>query len=345
MPRRRNINRGLKERRERRYRLRSRTHRFIPPKDSDFAHMGRTFANHVARHAERLNVPANRVDELTSAVAAFRDALCRSMHRSTAGPKATSEKNDARKHAEKSIRAIARLLRGTAEEVLNGFDRMQLNMPERPKRNKPVKCPLVAPVLRFVGSVGQYGVIQNQAGGWRHVLEYSNDFDNFSSARPHGAARLELFVELVPIGQPIPAHPGERSGGKCWYLRSYTTSRFEVDYPVLDDGTPVRIVYWGRWADAKGGFGPFSETCVACVEGAAELLGMREAPMLGAKREQIRVTQVVGQIEGKVMFVGQRALPSVSAEASRLLPGAGARKVLESARPSEERLLPSMQGG
>lgn len=27
------------------------------------------------------------------------------------------------------------------------------------------------------------------------------------------------------------------------------------------------VVYWGRWADARGGFGPFSQTCVARVEG------------------------------------------------------------------------------
>lgn len=332
MPRRRNIDHSLKERRERKYRLRSRTHRFIPPKDSDFAHMGRTFANHIAAHAKRLGVPAGKVEELLRAVAAFRDALCRAMQRSTAGPKATSLKNDARKRAEKALRAMARLLRGTAEEALDGFDRMQLNMPERPKRSKPVECPLVAPVLRFVGSIGHYGIIHNQAGGLRHVLEYSNDFDYKSSARPHGAARLELFVELVPIGQPIPAHPGERSGGRHWYLRSYTTSRFEVDYPVMDDGTPVRVVYWGRWADAKGGFGPFSETCVACVEGAPGLLGIREAPLLGAKREQIRVTQVRDQIEAKIFMNApwqQHALPAAQhsfeprerAAEARLLPG------------------------
>jgi hypothetical protein len=330
MPRRRNINRGLDERRERKYRLRGRTHRFIPDKDSDFACMGRRFAIHVADHAERLGVPPGRVAELASAVAAFRDALCRSMQGDTAGPKATAVKNEARKHAEKTVRSAARFLRGTAEEKLNGFDRMELNMPERPKRVKRQKCPQVAPVLRFVGAVGPHGPV-HAGNSLRHILEYGNDFDNFSSARPHGAARLELFVELVPVGDPIPSHPGERSGGRLWYLRSFTTSRFEVAFPVMVDESagggvvPMQVCYWGRWADSSGGVGPFSGTCVARVEGCTP-----QYALPGAQHEQIRVTQVIGQLEGKVMFVGQQALPgdSMSMETLRQLPGAGAQRNL-----------------
>ena len=84
-----------------------------------------------------------------------------------------------------------------------------------------------------------------------------------------GRARLELFVDLVPLNEPIPAHPGERSGGRLWYLRSFTTSRFEVDFPRLvvgDRPVPMRVAYWGRWADSTGGVGPFSQTCVSPLE-------------------------------------------------------------------------------
>ena len=53
-------------------------------------------------------------------------------------------------------------------------------------------------------------------------------------------------------------HPSQMCGGLVWYLRSHSTSRFEVAYPMMPDGRAMLVVYWGRWADARGGVGPFS---------------------------------------------------------------------------------------
>jgi hypothetical protein len=33
---------------------------------------------------------------------------------------------------------------------------------------------------------------------------------------------------------------------------------------------PMRVVYWGRWADSSGEVGPISATCVAWVEGGTD---------------------------------------------------------------------------
>jgi len=322
MARRRRTDRDLRELRERKYRLRggkAKTKRFIPDADREFAQMARLFADHIEAHADRFGFSGEKVEELTDAVAAFRDALARTMQRDHAGPMATATKNDARKKAEKIVRAAARYLRGV-EEKLTSVDRMLLNIPERPKRVKRRVCPQVAPVLTFVGSTDPQG---KTVHGARHILEYGNDFDRASSARPHGANRLELFVELVPIGEPIPLHPGERSGGRLWYLRSYTTSRFEVAFPVMMDGhagghavgcgVPMLVCYWGRWADASGGVGPFSQTCVARVEGGAPGMTAHAQPGLpGAQREQVRVTQVVGQLESMVAVMPEYALPHLA---------------------------------
>jgi hypothetical protein len=79
------------------------------------------------------------------------------------------------------------------------------------------------------------------------------------------AVRLELFVDLVPPGEPIPTWPGERWGGRMWYLRSYTRSPIEVEYPRCDE--QMRVVYWARWAGANGATGPFSNTLATRVEG------------------------------------------------------------------------------
>lgn len=317
MARRRRTDRDLKELRERKYRLRggkAKTTRFIPDADSEFAHMARHFASHVERNADRFDVSQDKVEELMRTVAAFRDALSKTLQRRTAGPHATYVKNEARKDAEAIVRSVGRYLRGIADETLTNVDRLNLNLPKRSKRAKRLECPQVAPILKFIGSTDPHG---KAAQGGRHILEYRNDFDCASAAKPHGAARLELFVELVPVDEPIPTHPGQRSGGRLWYLRSFTTRRFEVDFPRLFDGdsggrpVPMRVVYWGRWADASGGFGPFSQTCVAPVEnGQYGLPGHVPSPQLsGAAEHEFRVTPMRGEIEAKPDVVERPALP------------------------------------
>lgn len=314
MARRRRVDRTLREQRERKYRLRggkARATRFIPDADGEFAFMARQFGNHIAANAERFGFSAEKVEELNSAVAAFREALCRTKVHTHAGPKATMAKNETRGRAETLVRNAAKFLRGTAEQVLTMSDRLLLNMPERPKRVKRLACPQIAPLLTFKGSTDPQG---NTLHGAQHILEYGSDFDRSSSAKPHGAARLELFVELVPMGEAIPAHPAERSGGRLWYLGSFTTKRFEVAFPVMADGTPMMVCYWGRWADASGGVGPFSRTCVTRVEGGPNLYGMKDYKLPGRQHDHIRVTQVVGQLEARMVMMSVDALPMLEGD-------------------------------
>lgn len=269
MARRRRVDRYMREQRERKYRLRSRSQdgRFPPDKDSDFALQTRNFAAYLADHAERMPLSAEQIAGVVKAVEEFRAALAKTLRPDSCGPRATRLKNQARADAEKIIRAAGRLLR--ADESLTPVDRFMLFLKERPKRLKRRECPQVAPVLRFIGSSDP---LRSAAAGSpvRHILEYGNDFDHSSNAKPHGAVRLELFVGLVPpqlaAEGKVPAHPRQLSCGP-WYLRSFSSSRFEIEFPVLSDGTAMLVVYWGRWADSRGNVGPFSKTCVARVEG------------------------------------------------------------------------------
>lgn len=311
MARRRRTNRHLREERERKYQLRGqgKTHRFIPDADRDFAKMARNFANHVASNAERFSVSPEQVAALGAAVEAFRGALFKALWQTSAGPHATKRKNDAREKAEKSVRDMAKFIRGSLESALTSVDRWCLNLPEKRKRAKARLCPQIAPVLRFVGVAGE-GC--KGRGVPRHILEYGNDFDYASNAKPHAAVRLELFVELVPVGVPIPSHPGQLSGGRLWYVRSYSTSRFEVEFPVLDDGSPALVVYWGRWADARGGVGPFSQTCVARMEGGpgmAELMYFGMRPALPGVSRKVEARQYA-MLEAPGANDDQRQLPS-----------------------------------
>ena len=105
----------------------------------------------------------------------------------------------------------------------------------------------------------------HEGGGATPVHELAFHAMDHTKARPAGAVRLELFVDLVPPEEPIPAHPGANLASRPWYLRSYTRSPIRLVPPLAR--MPMQVVYWGRWADSAGSVGPFSATAVAWIEG------------------------------------------------------------------------------
>jgi hypothetical protein len=86
----------------------------------------------------------------------------------------------------------------------------------------------------------------------------------------------------------------------------------KVQHPMPP--VPMLVVYWARWADAKGEVGPFSQTCVARVEGftqagATPLLGpMPEVRQLASDPKQITVLNQYRERYLEVTRVEQRML-------------------------------------
>jgi hypothetical protein len=119
-------------------------------------------------------------------------------------------------------------------------------------------CPKEPPQLTFSRALHQ-----GSSSTPMHELKFAAL--QWGKTKPEGATRLELFVDLVPPDAAIPSHPGSNHGGRPWYLRSYTRSPIVVEPPMTD--SPMRVVYWGRWADSTGNVGPFSATVAGWIEG------------------------------------------------------------------------------
>ena len=104
-------------------------------------------------------------------------------------------------------------------------------------------------------------------GGLEHLSIVSVDKGNGGRAKPSGVARVELFVELVDKDEPIPTHPTQLSGGRLWYVGSFTKNPIIVDVPIPSQ--PMRVVYWARWAGHRNNdVGPFSQTCETDLQAA-----------------------------------------------------------------------------
>lgn len=240
--------------------------KFIPNGDFDFVTMAESFARVITREPSRFNVSDADVASMNEAVGRFREALNMARRNGTRSQVATAEKESARVVAEKILRRIAHSLRH--HEALTEADRIALRLRVRKGKPTVLHVPNEAPRLKFVRAIHDAGAVPI------HELQFwSLDY----KPKPEGAVRLELFVDLIGPDEKVPVCFGAaRGGSRPIYLRSYNKSPIRVMPPMAK--TPMRVVYWARWADAAGEVGPFSETVEGWVEGGSHhMMG----PMFG----------------------------------------------------------------
>ncbi len=246
--------------------------KFIPDSDSDFACMARNFASAIARDPARYFVSQEESAAITLAITKFREALTST--RNPVGRNAISitRKDHARAEAEKIVRRVGTRIR--ANDAISATARIAARVKVRSEKLKKKACPRIAPVLQFRGEGNKHTFGYKvhrlrffEEPGGEFISRFRGKGNNRvrGRAKPEGAARLELFIEFVAQGESLPQHPGELSGGRPWYLRSYTSNPMEVLFPIPT--TPMLVCYWARWADTRGNVGPFSETLVTQIEG------------------------------------------------------------------------------
>ena len=246
--------------------------KFIPNGDMDFVMMAEKFARTIAKEPAQFTVTQADSDVLSDAVARFRTALNAARSGGSRSPATTRVKDSAREDVERHIRRLAHVIR--VSEGVDSVSKASLNLRQRPAKAKTRKCPQQPPRLRFMRALHEGNGVTPM-----HELEFRTS-ETFSSAKPPGAVRVELFVDLVLPEEPIPEWPGANHGGRPWYLRSFTRNPILIVPPM--SRVPMRVVYWARWADSTGNVGPFSATAVGWIEGGTH--HMRLAPSRGGTK-------------------------------------------------------------
>ncbi len=233
---------------------------FIPSGDLDLVEFAQVFGKSISDNQQLYQVSDEDAKTLVDAVERFCVATYAARHRASRSMSTTKKKDEARAELEKIIRKIARQVR--VNDKLDSAARIALQMKDRATKRKKRSVPIAPPVLRFVRSRHE-----GHTAIPMHELQFS-PIGGSSKAKPDGAVRLELFVDLVPPNEPIPAYPGANHGGRPWYLRSFTRSPILLSPPMAR--VPMRVVYWARWADSSGETGPFSATAVGWIEQGTE---------------------------------------------------------------------------
>jgi hypothetical protein len=281
--------------------------KFIPNGDLDFARMAEQFARGIARDPARFAVSQEDAQLLVAAAQTFRAALTTAHAGGARSQVATREKEHARVAAEEIIRRIARLIR--ANDAVDATARFELGMRERTKSPKVLTVPNESPRLRFERAIHESA----------HAVEHELSFCSLDcKPKAAGAVRLELFLDLVPLDEEVPAHPAMARAGRPFYLRSYTRSPIRITPPMAD--RPMRVVYWGRWADSTGNVGPFSATAVGWVEGGSVSRNKLELANFG-RSSRLEVSVVPQEMEFEpamvVAMIGERAMKQLTGGEAR----------------------------
>jgi hypothetical protein len=297
--------------------------KFVPEADSDFAFTAGGFAAMLQADPAKYGLTTENAAEIEAAVSEFRSLLAKTLHRFTRNAQMVMLKDVARQKAEDVVRRYANIIRANPD--VKDTDKRMLRIKVRPKRLGKPKCPLHPPALRFLGSGdGVEGVhlLRYAESDEGKVILPSATYGMHRKARPDGAARMELYFDMIPVGEPVPMRPDERGWPK--YLDSYTRSPMEVEFPM--PSVPMLFVYWGRWVGTRGDRSRWSRPCVARVEGwspgRAPALPEGVASQM-ERRLETNVVCVRTPIAG--LLPSADVLPEdVFCELSRLLDGDGA---------------------
>jgi hypothetical protein len=231
--------------------------RLIPNGDAEFAQKARLFANRVSRDPQRYGISTQDAETMKIAATRFDAAFQKARYGERGSRTASKEKNLARAEAARIYKRCVKIIR--LNEDLDNAALIDLGLKEHSEKRRARVVPQEPPYLSFVQALHV-----GSGAAPMHELEFRAEMSG-SKSKPAGATRLELFVDLIAPGEPIPAHPGANHGGRPWYLRSYSRSPIKLAPPMCR--VPMMIVYWGRWADAIGNVGPWSKTVSTRIEG------------------------------------------------------------------------------
>jgi hypothetical protein len=309
--------------------------KFIPNGDFDFVMMAEQFERTIATDPKRFAVTAGEAADLSAATAAYRVAL-NAARGAARTPMATRTKDAARAVVERIVRRMAAVIR--VSDAVDAAAKGLLNLRERPAKAKQVPCPDAPPRLKFVRALHE-----GNGAAPLHELEF-RELHAFSNRKPAGAVRLELFVDLILPDEAVPPYPVANLAGRPWYLRSYTRSPIVVAPPMTR--VPMRVIYWGRWADSTGNVGPFSATAAAWIEGGSAhslpggvgmtVPGARKPAALietaataGGREQTINVLVLEAQYQSLRQSGHQSFYPQQMVEAGGQLPGVPEARRLE----------------
>jgi hypothetical protein len=208
---------------------------YIPSDDAGFRTWALNYATNIGANPPLYMLTTGQAASISGAVDDFIAKLTIADNELTRTKQTIADKDDSRSIAESMCRQYAVLIKENTG-ITDG-DKLSIGVrPINPSR-EPVECPQTSPLLSILG---------NTPGS--QTLVYADSSSPESKAKPFGATELQLFLA---IGPDEPA-----SLADARFYAKVTRNPVGVEFSEADDGKIA--TYYGRWASARGEFGPWS---------------------------------------------------------------------------------------
>jgi len=208
---------------------------YVPRSDEKFRRWAFVLTGRIAQDPAAAGVTREQSLELTAAFDEFNKYYDLSRMRGTRTLDIVGRKNAARKILEAMCRKVAQKIKHDESVPL---ELKSVIFRRGRKRRKVAGPPETAPTLLFTGM---------KSG--RHELRWQDDSVLWTRRKPKDAMGLQLFAQVTDRAV--------LDWSQLKYVRTYTKQPMKVSWPRETAG--MVVIYVGRWINAKGEEGPWSD--------------------------------------------------------------------------------------
>jgi len=219
---------------------------YIPGSDTGFQAWADNFSAYLSGHSLELGVSAGEMAAIVAVVSNFNTAMSANTTAQQAAQAARQTKDAARDNAESAIRELVRKLQASSD--VNDTERAALGI------TVPDRTPTTALGGITTRPVGMVDTSQRL----RHEIRFTDEATPTSRAKPAGVMGCEIWVKVLPTGDPPPV-----GSDGLTFLTLDTATPYIAEFDGADGGKTAH--YMLRWVKSSGDKGPWSETVSATI--------------------------------------------------------------------------------
>lgn len=217
---------------------------YLPSRDADVPAWMDNFINYAGVNAAALGLTPAQVTDIGDLEASFVDALASHNAAQIAAKAARQDKDAKRKALFAATRALVNIVQHHPGVTDTQREALGISIP------KGNKTPVPVPSARPDPDVAQIDELT-------HTLRIVNS-DTNKTAKPDGVSGTEVWMKVVPAGQPAPVNPEDLD-----FAGFTTTAKFVRDFDGGDAGKTA--YYRTRYLNTRGEHGPWGNQVAATV--------------------------------------------------------------------------------
>ena len=219
---------------------------YIPTNDAEFQAWADNFMSYASSHLADLSLAPGDLAELTGLQTDFNTKLSAHIAARQAAQSARQAKDSSRNEYKSAMRRLVRKLQVSDSVDDPEREALGITVPDRIRTANTGEI-----TTRPVGQV-------DTSQRLRHTIRFTDETTPTRRAKPPGIMGCEIWVKVLPVGEPAPADVSTFS-----FVFMDTSSPHTVDYDGSDGGKTAHYIL--RWVKRGGRKGPWSETITATI--------------------------------------------------------------------------------